>query len=120
MTTPAQPDTGAGAEPDTGSAPEDTTTDAGQQADATATDAPDHAAERFRVLPVMWPRGASGDGAESQVESRLRTLAPDVVADARRNPPADVRRRLRTFRFLDDHEQETFKDLFAGVLRPTR
>ena len=84
------------------------------------TDAPDHAAERFRVLPVMWPRGGSGDGAESQVESRLRTLAPDVVADARRNPPADVRRRLRTFRFLDDHEQETFKDLFAGVLRPTR
>lgn len=45
MTTPAQPDTGAGAEPDTGSAPEDTTADTGQQVDATATDAPDPAAE---------------------------------------------------------------------------
>jgi hypothetical protein len=43
MTTPAQPDTGAGAEPDTGSAPEGTTID--QQPDTSATDGTDWQAE---------------------------------------------------------------------------
>jgi hypothetical protein len=46
MTTPAQPDTGAGAAPDTGSAPaEDATTETQPQTETTDTDAPDPAAE---------------------------------------------------------------------------
>src|SRR6266581_5375433 len=53
MTTPAEPDTGAGAAPDTGSAPDTTTIETDQQqADATATDEPDYAAEvsKYKAL----------------------------------------------------------------------
>lgn len=52
MTTPAQPDTGAGAAPDTGSAPDPTTPVNNQPPDATDTDATDWKAEaeKYKAL----------------------------------------------------------------------
>jgi hypothetical protein len=75
-------------------------------------DDPEHAVERFRVLPVLWPDGPLDD--------RLRTLAPSVVADPRRNPPADVRTRLRTFRFLSEADDSAFTALFDSVVHASR
>ena len=73
---------------------------------------PVHAAERFRALPVVWPRGP--------VDAQLAARAPEVVADPRRNPPDDIRARLRTFRFLDDGDDRAFAALFDGVIHATR
>lgn len=50
MTTPAQPDTGAGAAPDTGSAPENTVTD--PQPDVSATDETDWQAEAEKYKAI--------------------------------------------------------------------
>ena len=75
-------------------------------------DDPEHAVERFRVLPVLWPAGP--------VDDRLRTLAPDVVSDPRRNPPPDVRVRLRPFRFLSAASEQAFASLFDGLVHANR
>jgi spermidine/putrescine transport system substrate-binding protein len=69
---------------------------------------PEHAAERFRVVPAVWPAG--------QIDEVLRVEAPMVLLDPRRNPPADVRARLRSFRPLDDDEERAFSALFDRVI----
>src|SRR5437879_1671387 len=100
MTTPAQPDTGAGAEPDTGSAPEDTTTDAGQQADATATDAPDHAAEvsKYKALARKHEDRAKASKkqlddllAKQQGEPTLEDLQAQTASERERAEAAEER-----------------------------
>ena len=73
---------------------------------------PQHAVDRFRVLPVMWPVGP--------IEERLRSLAPEVLADARRNPPVDVRARLRPFRLLTQTDDDAFTLLFQSVVHASR
>jgi spermidine/putrescine transport system substrate-binding protein len=73
---------------------------------------PAHAADRFRAVPAMW----TIDG----VTARLDAIAPAVVADPRRNPPLDVRARLRSFRILDDDEDARLRDLFATAVTPGR
>jgi spermidine/putrescine transport system substrate-binding protein len=70
------------------------------------------AAERFRAVPVLWPAGP--------VDDRLRRNAREIYADARRNPPPDVRARLRPFRFLDESEDQAFTALFDGVVHAVR
>ena len=75
-------------------------------------DDPEHAIERFRVLPVLWPPGP--------LDQRLRTVAPDAVADPRRNPPPEVRTRLRTFRFLSETDDRAFTALFESVVHANR
>jgi spermidine/putrescine transport system substrate-binding protein len=72
-----------------------------------------HAAERFRVVPAMWPLESSG-----QIEEVLAVDAPMVLADPRRNPPPDVRARLHRFRFLDEAhgEEREFAALFNSVI----
>ena len=75
-------------------------------------DDPAHAVERFRALPVLWPEGPLDD--------RLRTLAPTVVADSRRNPPADMRARLRSFRILSEPDERAFTALFESVVHANR
>ena len=74
--------------------------------------APEHAAERVRELPALWPAGP--------IDEVIRTTAPDVFADPRRNPPPDQRARLRRFRFLDDGEDRAFTDLFESVIHAAR
>ena len=75
-------------------------------------DDPEHAVDRFRVLPVLWPQGP--------LDERLRTEAPDAVADPRRNPPPEVRARLRAFRFLSEADDRTFTALFESVVHANR
>lgn len=82
---------------------------------ATAADAyldyvstPDHAARRYRSLPVMWPPGP--------VDAIMQRDAPNVVADPRRNPPPDVRARLHRFRLLDPAEEAALATSFDRVV----
>ena len=69
---------------------------------------PDRAAERFRVVPALWPSGP--------LDAQLRAIAPDVFNDPRRNPAPDVRARLHSFRLLSDDEDRAFAALFDGVI----
>lgn len=71
-------------------------------------DDPQQAASRFRVVPMMWDPG--------RLDEVLEREAPDVVRDARRNPPADVRARLRTFRSLDDEGESALAAQFDRVV----
>ncbi len=73
---------------------------------------PDHAATRFRSVPAMW----TIDG----VTERLATAAPAILSDARRDPPADVRARLRPFRILDEEDDARLRDAFAEVVAADR
>src|SRR4051794_1583048 len=75
-------------------------------------DDPEHAVDRFRVLPVLWPQGP--------LDERLRTVAPDAVADPRRNPPPEVRARLRSFRFLTEADDDAFTAVFERVVHANR
>lgn len=70
------------------------------------------AAERFRALPVLWPAGP--------VDDLLRTNAPAVYGDPLRNPPPDVRARLRPFRYLDAADDRAVTAAFATVLESAR
>ena len=60
----------------------------------------------------MWPDGP--------LDERLRTLAPDVSVDPRRNPPPDVRARLRPFRLLTETDDDAFTKLFESVVHANR
>ena len=73
---------------------------------------PRHAVDRYRALPVMWPTGPLDD--------RLRTAAPDAFADVRRNPPPDVRARLRPFRLLTQADDDVYTSLFQSVIHANR
>jgi spermidine/putrescine transport system substrate-binding protein len=74
---------------------------------------PVHGTERFRVVPAMWPESA-------MIDDILRRDAPDVVADPRRNPPPDIRARLRPFRLLGEADERAFNALFDGVIHAAR
>jgi hypothetical protein len=43
-------------------------------------------------------------------------VGQEVLADPRRNPPPDVRTRLRSFRTLDDRDEAAFAALFDSVI----
>lgn len=89
MTTPAQPDTGAGAAPDTGSAPQDTTaTDQAQTEDTTSgTDAPDLQAEidKWKAL-----------ARKHETQSKANKKALDEAAQVKAGEPTleDLQNRL--------------------------
>jgi len=68
---------------------------------------PANAAPRFQALPVLWDAEA--------ITEQLRRSAPSVVDDPLRNPPADVRARLRPFRILDREGDQRLAELFAVV-----
>jgi hypothetical protein len=57
---------------------------------------------------------------DTQVTTRLQHEAPEVVADPLRNPPPDVRARLRGFRLLDDGEEAELANAFSDAIGTAR
>lgn len=75
--------------------------------------APEHAAERYRSLPVLWPPGPDDDIMRRDA---VQQDGGAVVADPRRNPPADVRARLRPFRLLGEADAQAVQQSFDRVV----
>lgn len=78
MTTPAQPDTGAGAAPDTGSAPADTPTD--QQPPESVTDEVDYKAEaeKYKALARKHEERAKASKKELDRATAVKTGEPTL------------------------------------------